>query len=132
MIIIEIPGNPIPLQRARATRKGFYDPQYQVKKNYAWEAQKFLPKDFIPINKPIRLEAVYYMKMPKSWSNKKKERFNTQPHTNHTDLSNMIKLTEDALNKILWEDDQFITNIIAAKEWAYEGKTLLQIEVLDD
>jgi len=32
---IEIPGKPIPLARPRATTRGFYDPQYMAKKNFA-------------------------------------------------------------------------------------------------
>ena len=36
------------------------------------------------------------------------------------DLSNIVKLVEDALNGHAWKDDSYIVDITARKRWAFE------------
>lgn len=125
-IKIEIDADPIPLQRARGTRKGFYDPQHIAKKNFAW-AVKFQYPDQ-PLNKPIKVSFKFSFKLPKSWSKKKKAALINKPHSQTPDTSNLIKFAEDALNKIVWEDDSIISKIVAEKKWEEEAKTIIEIE----
>jgi Holliday junction resolvase RusA-like endonuclease len=126
-IVIEVKGDPIPLQRARASRHGFYDPQYIAKKNYASEVK--LQFSQTPLEHQLEVTFEFYFKTPKSWSKKKKALLINQPHTENKDLSNLIKFPEDALNGILWLDDRYISKISAFKKWAEESKTIIKVEM---
>jgi Holliday junction resolvase RusA-like endonuclease len=126
----KIPGNPIPLQRARVFKNTFYDPQLTAKKNYADEVLSQLSekeKARLPITNPIHISVSFIFGMPKSWSKKKRNELEMSPHTAKKDLDNLIKWVGDALNGIIWEDDSIIWSIEAVKVWGIEGKTILEI-----
>ena len=59
----------------------------------------------------------FYVKMPRSWSKKKKEQANLQPHQQTPDLDNFVKALFDAV----YDDDSLIWSFYAKKLWAYEG-----------
>lgn len=67
------------------------------------------------------LDAVYFMPMPDSWSEKKKERMNGFPCKVKPDTDNITKAIKDALKKndsdVWWEK--------AEKRWAYRGSILI-------
>ena len=62
---------------------------------------------------------VFYLPMPGSWSAKKKEKMNHQPHQQRPDLSNLLKGLED----ILCTEDSHIYEFRdgLVKLWGYEG-----------
>ena len=121
---ITIEGNPIPLQRARAGKSGFYDPQFIAKRNYASIVKEQFKDD--PLDIPLAINLIYSIAMPKSWSKKKKIRMIDQPHTQTPDTSNLIKFSEDSLLKILWSDDCIIYKITAEKRWSETGSTIIE------
>jgi Holliday junction resolvase RusA-like endonuclease len=126
--IVEIPGKPIPLARARATARGFYDSQYEAKKNFASYVKENIYLSDNPTDKPIKIEVDFLFKMPKSWSKKKrKEHEEDCRHTATPDLSNILKFVEDALNTHVWQDDKQIWMIEATKYWSTEDKTILKV-----
>jgi len=130
---IEIPGNPIPLQRARTFKNVFYDPQLTAKKNYAAEVLSQLSdeqKAILPITTPVMMSLTFVFGMPKSWSKKKHKELDFTPHTAKKDLDNLIKWCGDALNGVIWEDDSLIWSIRALKTWGIEGKTIIEINVV--
>ena len=67
------------------------------------------------------LEAVYFLPMPNSWSEKKKEKNNGLPCKVKPDTDNITKAIKDALLKndsaVWWEK--------AEKRWAYKGSILI-------
>lgn len=67
------------------------------------------------------LDAVYFIPMPDSWSEKKKERMNGMPHESRPDTDNITKAIKDTLRKedgnIWWEK--------AEKRWAYKGSIII-------
>lgn len=119
---VEVPGNPIPLQRARAFKNVFYDPQFTVKKNYAAFVKDYIDE---PITKEIELDLEFYFQMPKSWSKKKRDSMNNKPHIGKKDLDNLIKFVGDALNEVAWQDDCLIWKINAIKKWSETAKTVI-------
>jgi len=125
MKIIEIKGNPIPLQRARSGKQGFYDPQMIAKRNFAYIVKEQFKKE--PIEKAISVTFEFYFAMPKSWSKKKKNELRYKEHIQTPDLSNLIKFAEDALLNVIWKDDCFINEIWANKTWEDEGKTIIKV-----
>ncbi len=67
------------------------------------------------------LEAVYFVAMPSTWSNKKKKENVGMPHENLLDTDNITKLVKDCLKKqdkeIWWEKCE--------KRWAYVSSILI-------
>lgn len=123
---IEIDGQPIPLQRPRATKHGFYDPQYIAKKNFAMEVMGQVSISE-PISSGIELQLQFIFAEPKSWSKKKKLANLGKPHLQTRDLSNCIKFVEDSLNEKLYLDDAQIYKITASKYWGEKGKTIIEV-----
>jgi Holliday junction resolvase RusA-like endonuclease len=126
-MIIELPGNPIPLKRARAGKNGFYDSQYIVKKNIREFVRLSIKDELKPILGEVELKATFHMQIPKSWSKKKKREMLGKPHLQRPDLSNFLKFYEDCFLEMLYADDSQIYKIDAVKIWAEEGKTILEI-----
>jgi len=122
-------GGPESLQRPRFFKGHVVDVQRQ---------QKYL--DGIHIKKqhglnplfegPLLADITFFMKMPKSYSEKSKDKSRDKYHIKRIDLDNMIKYILDVCNGILYHDDSIIAQIHAKKIWADEGKTELTITEL--
>lgn len=67
------------------------------------------------------LEAVYFIPMPDSWSNKKKEKMNGMAHESKPDTDNITKGVKDALKK----DDSDVWWEKAEKRWAFKGSIII-------
>jgi Holliday junction resolvase RusA-like endonuclease len=67
------------------------------------------------------LDAVYFLPMPETWSEKKKNRMNGMPHESKPDTDNITKAIKDTLKKndsdVWWEK--------AEKRWAYRGYIII-------
>jgi len=74
---------------------------------------------------PTHIESIdFYIPMPESWSNKKKDEMNNKDHEQKPDLDNLLKSLQDCLCK----SDQHISFIgRLSKSWAYMG--LIEIEI---
>ncbi len=66
--------------------------------------------------------AIFEIEMPKSWSQKKKDKMNGQPKQTVPDLDNYIKSTQDSLLK----EDSHIWKFSAEKRWAIKSRILIQ------
>jgi Holliday junction resolvase RusA-like endonuclease len=62
------------------------------------------------------LSMVFYMPMPKSWSEKKRQQMLGRPHQQRPDLDNLIKAVKDALCA---EDSHVHTYKDMRKVWAH-------------
>lgn len=71
-----------------------------------------------------QLSVVFILKMPKSWSEKKKKEFDGQPHQQTPDLDNLVKAFKDAL---CLEDSYIHTYINMQKKWGREGKIIVNL-----
>lgn len=145
---IIIPGDPIPKARHRSSivnkRIVIYDSQKKEKDKVSAFLKKFiihvqngtegyfeLQQDLydILLSSYFEVEMIFYMKMPKNASEKKKKMMqeNEIKHTCKPDVSNMIKFYEDCANGIIWKDDKQIVKIRAEKRYARVPFTLLNI-----
>lgn len=127
MIIYEIPGNPVPLQRHRHSGKRTYDPQKKEKEKHQWLLRSCI-NSFKPLNSAIKLVVEYHMPIPKSYSKKKALECLLGPHCCKPDLSNLIKFTEDTYNSMVWSDDSLICEIDAKKFYSLTPKTVFRVE----
>lgn len=69
------------------------------------------------------LDAVYFIPMPDSWSEKKKTRMNGFPCEAKPDTDNITKAIKDTLRK----NDSDIWHETAQKRWAYRGSILIYV-----
>lgn len=119
---MKIEFNIDPMGKPRMTRSDRWKKRKCVLKYFAFKdnlrrlASKafYYPKDEIDIT--------FYIKMPDSWSKKKKERMNGSPHDSKPDIDNMLKCVMDSLI----ERDQSVYKIKAEKYWSYEGKIIVE------
>jgi Holliday junction resolvase RusA-like endonuclease len=64
----------------------------------------------------------FVMPMPPSWSKKKREAFNGQPHKSKPDCDNMLKALMDAL----FDDDSSIWDCRITKLWGEKGQIIIR------
>lgn len=60
------------------------------------------------------IEVDFFIALPESWSEKKKNSFVGQPHQSKPDIDNLLK----AIMDILYETDQHVWKLKAAKFWS--------------
>lgn len=77
-----------------------------------------------PIAGAIAIYVVAYMPIPESWSKRKK----LEALTGHLaatckpDLDNIIKITKDGMNKIVYEDDKQVVQVYSWKMYAEHAR----------
>jgi len=120
-VLITIPGNPVPLARARVSTRGGFPRMYDPPKNKeAKEAIAIMARremgSLPPMKGPLLIHTRFYLQKPKG-----KIRVNSTPYPQpdcKPDLDNLVKLVLDALNGITYEDDAQCVQISATKYWA--------------
>lgn len=67
-------------------------------------------------------DITFIIQMPKSWTKKKKQELDGQPHQQKPDLDNILKGFKDAL----CENDSYIHSYNNVRKiWGYEGKIVI-------
>lgn len=136
MVKFEFDIAPVEQARPRATRmsKGIrlYDPKKVnvFKKQLGLLAkQQMLDRGLDPFDGPLEVCMEFYRPVQASLSRKERARRLSGVHrpTVKPDLDNYIKSTSDALNGILWVDDNCIVGLVAEKY--YTDKPHLVVEV---
>jgi Holliday junction resolvase RusA-like endonuclease len=72
---------------------------------------------------PLIVNLTFYIRMPDSWSKKKKEAMRGTYHRQKPDRDNLEKGVFDAL----WRQDSMIADGRTTKWWAYEGSILMEV-----
>ena len=67
-------------------------------------------------------EVIFYVQMPKSWSQKKKDKMAGEYHTQRTDLDNYCKALMDSL----LGEDSGVYHFKATKVWGHENKIIIK------
>lgn len=114
-----------------------YDPKKVVEykallKMLAIQERKIKKYQLIEKDKPIHVSIVFYRPIQRSLSKVEKERRakGTIYPTVKPDLDNYIKSTFDALNGVLWHDDNNIVSIHAMK--MYSDKPRIEITISEN
>lgn len=122
-----IPGDPIALQRARNGNGRLYDPQTKEKQSCGIQIQA-QHSDKRQFKGPIVLDVIFYMPVPISWTQKKRNAMIGKLHVSPPDTSNMIKFIEDAAQHILYDNDCKIAIIYAKKIYDMNPRTVFNLE----
>lgn len=84
-----------------------------------------ISKSGVDKSAPVTVGVTFHMPIPKS---KRKKVAIGDPHTIRPDLDNLLKLTTDASNGLLFVDDSQIHSISASKVYGDVPMTVLTIE----
>ena len=121
-IYIKVPGQPKSQSRhkhfTRGNYSGVYDPSADEKQSFLAYIVPDAPA--VPLEGPIELLLVFYMKRPKGHYGTGKNSGSIKPNAPYycskkPDIDNMIKFVTDAMNSIFWKDDAQICKITAQK-----------------
>lgn len=104
------PKHPDPLKRQREV----------VARYFEFKRTLFHQAKSIGFILPPRLEVVFLVPMPSSWSEKKKQRMNRMPVQTRPDIDNYVKAFMDSLAV----EDGFVWKTDAEKRYAYHGSIL--------
>ena len=82
----------------------------------------------IKLKGAIKIAIHFFMPIPSSISNKKKQQLQYMPHTKKPDIDNLIKAVMDAINYTnLWEDDSHIWCLMSSKTYSDEPQCQITI-----
>ena len=124
MIIITVPGIPVPKARPRVNHKtgAIYTPKkskdYEAK--IKAEAQKEIKE---PLRGPISMRI--YFRFPKP----KKYKGDSGWYDLRQDIDNLVKSVMDALNGIAYKDDKQVTDLAAVKAWIDDSEPVTDIYI---
>ncbi|MGG3798628.1 RusA family crossover junction endodeoxyribonuclease [Metabacillus fastidiosus] len=65
----------------------------------------------------LEVEISFMMPIPKSWSNVKRQQMVGEYHTKKPDADNLVKGVFDALNKLVWQDDNQVAKVTTVKSY---------------
>jgi len=121
VIAFTVPGVPIPWKRARrAPRHSYTDPLAAIFMDRVRAAARNAGVRGPAKAVPFRLTARFYRMDLDTW------------HPHFGDLSNLIKIVEDALNGIIWTDDRWIVQYGPGGKFTGTSRTEITIEELGD
>ena len=127
---------PVEQARPRAVRFGkgvrMYDPKkvavYKRQLGYL-ARQAMQERGLEPYDGPLEVRMEFYRPVQASISNKERARRLLGVHrpTVKPDLDNYIKSTSDALNGIIWADDNCIVGLMAEKFYAEQPHLMVEV-----
>jgi len=122
---------PVPASRPKVTRWTTY---YGKKYSKFREEMGKLTEDikFIPLKGNIYAQLTFYIKIPMSWSKKKKKAKNGAYCDNNADIDNYCKAILDSLNGVYYEDDRQIVMLKAIMLWSKDPKIECKFIQLDE
>jgi len=128
-----IPGRPKAWERAgRSGKRSYTVDRMKVKENeIAWIANAAMPKGVL-FDGPIELIFAAIFAIPKRWRKAEREYAAHTPvwHVDRPDLDNLTKLIGDALNGVVWVDDEQVVRVIASKHYGPESRTDVIVRTL--
>ena len=133
--------DPVEQARPRAVRFGtsvrMYDPKKVAvyKKQLGYLARQAMQERGLePYDGPLEVHFEFYRPVQASISKKERARRLLGVHrpTVKPDLDNYIKSTSDALNGIIWSDDNCIVGLMAEKYYAEEPHLMVEVKEWSD
>jgi Holliday junction resolvase RusA-like endonuclease len=134
-ITFTVPGVPVGKGRPRFARRGAHVATYTPAKTVSYEN---LVKHYAflimagraPLKRPIALAVDIYMPIPASWSKKRHQLAvcGLIGATTKPDWDNVSKLTADALNGIIYDDDKQIVRAMVTKQYGLIPRVEVRVQ----
>jgi len=124
-------GEPVPSQRARHSKTSHhvYNPQRALQFILSSHLQE-QHKDNPFFEGPLEMTITWYMTIPQSMSQKKKDALNKKYHFIKPDVDNLERLLLNACTGVLFKDDCQIARIVKEKVYDFEPRTVFIITEL--
>lgn len=108
-----------PVAKPRMTRRDKWldPPRPCVAKYRAFQNELLRQVAIVGFELPSEYKITFFVPMPKSWSQKKRNKMRGMPHQQRPDLDNLIKAFQDAL----LDNDSFIWHVDKKKLWGDVG-----------
>ena len=129
-VTITLLGEPVPMAHRTTSDGGRrYVPTKPRNASAALRLAASEQVGLVPFDEPVKLVMLCEVAIPNSWSKRKKNaailgliRPGTRP-----DLTNMLKLAEDALHGVVWRDDSLVVEQHTKKIYGKQPKLVLTI-----
>lgn len=130
----EVEGEVIGKGRPRFTMQGrTYTPKKTL--DYEREIKKAYTGKYSYLSKKsLRIKICAYLEVAKSHSKVKKAKMlmNLLQCTKKPDVDNIVKVVLDALNKVAYQDDTQVVELVAIKRWSNTSKLKIVIEEIGE
>jgi Holliday junction resolvase RusA-like endonuclease len=143
MIVVELPGDPVPKGRPRFravtphSGRSFVS-VYTPAKTKAFERAlatmgRLAMRSKPPLDGPLQVTVTAFLSIPTSWSNKKRDAAlaGIVRHVGRPDADNFQKSAWDALNSIVWRDDSQIVDARVIKLYAETPALRVEVQPLE-
>lgn len=129
-ISFTIPGSAVPYAR---TGGGASKPRFTPKRQRDAMAVVKLAAARAMEGRPLMEGAIWltveaHYQIPRSWSSKRRQREGVWK-VSRPDLTNIVKLVEDACNKVVWVDDAQIAAMSLSKRYGDREELRIRVEV---
>ena len=123
--------NPVPAARPRVSRWSTYYPKKYTQFKKDMEA---LTGEIstTPCENLVCVSLEFMIKIPKSWSKKKRLESENTYCNNNSDIDNYIKAILDSLNGVFFIDDKQVVEIFAIKKYSNEPRILFKMMEMDN
>lgn len=130
----EVFGEIVGKGRPRFTKAGR---TYTPKKTLNYEQAikiAFRRKYSYQSQKSLRIKIIAYFEIAKSHTKKNKNRMisNELQCTKKPDIDNVVKIVLDALNKVAYQDDTQVVELVTIKRWSQCSKLAVYIEEIGE
>ena len=129
-VTIAVPGKPIPWKRAGRGNGHTYTPETQRQWMALFRDQAALVmRGNPPLDGPLKMTATFWLPIPSSFSKRRRQQamIGLVLPDKRPDLSNFVKLIEDALNQVVYRDDGQITDYAVKKRYGDAPQTVVTI-----
>ena len=123
--------NPVPAARPRVSRWSTYYPKKYTQFKKDMEALTG-ELDTTPCENLVCVSLEFLIKIPKSWSKKKRLAGENTYCNNNSDIDNYIKAILDSLNGVYFIDDRQVVEVFAIKKYSNEPRILFKMMEMND
>jgi Holliday junction resolvase RusA-like endonuclease len=132
MILINIPGKPLPFKSPAVYQNRTFNPRHAEKK----QVQDIIKTQYADelLDCPLFVSFTFYIQIPVSFSKKKIEsavKKEIRP-ISRPDCSNCIKFYEDCLTDTVITDDSRIVHVAAEKFYSLQPHTVICIKKIEE
>ena len=128
MITIIFAAKPKPAPRPRVTKFGTYnDTKYTAYKKVLRLVASAQIKE--QLDGAVKIEMIFQIKIPKSWSKKKKAGYKKEIPVG--DCDNYAKSVKDALNGLAYKDDRQVVDMRAIKRYGKSNMVIIRISEME-
>ena len=118
--------NPVPAARPRVSGWSTYYPKKYTQFKKDMEALTG-ELDTTPCENLVCVSLEFMIKIPKSWSKKKRLAGENTYCNNNSDIDNYIKAILDSLNGVYFIDDRQVVEVFAIKKYSNEPRILFKM-----